>query len=156
MAELGFEPRTFYLQSHICILAFKWVFNWCAQIVKWTHPCNLQTDQEIESSLPVPQKRLCPLAVPKHYLFQMCMCHAPLLVTLYIVALQAPLSWDSPGKNTGAGGHVLLQGIFLAQGSNLHLLHFLHWQTDSLPLPPPGKPTSKVALVLSKITMPIF
>ena len=25
-------------------------------------------------------------------------------------------------------------GIFLTQGSNLHLLHLLHWQADSLPL----------------------
>ena len=30
--------------------------------------------------------------------------------------------WDSPGKNTGMGCHFLLQGIFLTQGSNLHLL----------------------------------
>ena len=29
---------------------------------------------------------------------------------------------NSPGKNTGVGCHVLLQGIFLTQGSNLHLL----------------------------------
>ena len=29
--------------------------------------------------------------------------------------------WDSPGKNTGVGGHFILQGIFLAQGSNLAL-----------------------------------
>ena len=42
--------------------------------------------------------------------------------------------WDSPGKNTGVGCHFLLQGIFPAQGSNLHLLHLLHWQADSLPL----------------------
>ena len=40
-------------------------------------------------------------------------------------------SWDFPGKNTGAGCHFLLQGIFLTQGSNLR---FLHWQADSLPL----------------------
>ena len=33
----------------------------------------------------------------------------------------------------------LLQGIFLNQGSNPHLLGLLHWQTDSLPLVPPGK-----------------
>ena len=33
----------------------------------------------------------------------------------------------------------LLQGIFPAQGSNLHLLHLLHWQVGSLPLAPPGK-----------------
>ena len=26
--------------------------------------------------------------------------------------------WDLPGKNTGAGGHVCLQGIFLTQGLN--------------------------------------
>ena len=34
--------------------------------------------------------------------------------------------WDSPDKNTGAGCHALLQGIFLTQGSNLHLLCLLH------------------------------
>ena len=31
--------------------------------------------------------------------------------------------WDSPGKNTGVGCHLLLQGIFPTQGSNLCLLH---------------------------------
>ena len=31
----------------------------------------------------------------------------------------------SPGKNTGAGCHFLLQGIFPTQGSNLHLLCLL-------------------------------
>ena len=31
--------------------------------------------------------------------------------------------WDSPGKNPGVGCHLLLQGISLAQGSNLGLLH---------------------------------
>ena len=40
-------------------------------------------------------------------------------------------SWYSPGKNTGVGCHFLLQGIFLAQGLNLHLLP---WQAGSLPL----------------------
>ena len=42
--------------------------------------------------------------------------------------------WDFPGKNTGGGCHSLLQGIFPTQGSNLCLLHLLHWQADSLPL----------------------
>ena len=32
---------------------------------------------------------------------------------------------DSPDKNTGAGCHALLQGIFLTQGSNQYLLHLL-------------------------------
>ena len=44
-----------------------------------------------------------------------------------------------PGKNTGVGCHFLLQGIFLTQGLNMHLLCLLHWQADSLP-EPPGKP----------------
>ena len=32
-------------------------------------------------------------------------------------------SWNSPGKNTGVGGHSLLQGIFSTQGSDPSLLH---------------------------------
>ena len=47
---------------------------------------------------------------------------------------------DSPGKNTGGGCHAFLQGIFLTQGSNRHLLRRLYWQVGSLPLAPPGKP----------------
>ena len=39
--------------------------------------------------------------------------------------------WDFPGKNTGVGCHFLLQGIFLTQGLNQHLLH---WQKESLSL----------------------
>ena len=37
-----------------------------------------------------------------------------------------PCPWDSPGKNTGVGCHVLLQGIFPIQGPNLGLLRLLH------------------------------
>ena len=45
----------------------------------------------------------------------------------------------SPGKNTGAGCHSLLQGIFPTQGWSPRLLCLLHWQLVSLPLTPPGK-----------------
>ena len=31
--------------------------------------------------------------------------------------------WGCPGKNPGVDCHFLLQGIFLVQGLNLHLLH---------------------------------
>ena len=51
--------------------------------------------------------------------------------------------WDSPGKNIGLGCMPSLQEIFRTQGSNPHLLWFLHWQADSLPLLPPGKPQSE-------------
>ena len=35
-------------------------------------------------------------------------------------------SWNSPGKNTGVGGHFLLPGISLTQGLNQGLLHGRH------------------------------
>ena len=69
--------------------------------------------------------------------------HAPLLspvqffATPWIVACQIPCPWDSSGKNTRVGCYFLLQGLFPTQGLNPHLpdlLHFLHWQEDSLPL----------------------
>ena len=40
------------------------------------------------------------------------------------------------------GCHVLLQGIFLTQGSNLSLLH---WQVDSLPLSHQGSREEVIA-----------
>ena len=52
--------------------------------------------------------------------------------------------WDSPGKNTGMGFHVFLQGIFPTQGSNPRLLHLLPWQAGSLTLVPPGKPITNI------------
>ena len=47
---------------------------------------------------------------------------------------------DSPGKNTGAGCHALLQGIFPTQGLNPRLLCLLHWQACSLAQVSLGKP----------------
>ena len=52
-------------------------------------------------------------------------------------------------KNTGVGCYFLLRGgsYWPRQGSNLRLLHLLHWQAGSLLLVPPGKPfTTIIAL----------
>ena len=49
--------------------------------------------------------------------------HVRLFATPWTVACQAPLPYDSPGKNTGVGYLSLLQGILQTQGSNLGLLH---------------------------------
>ena len=61
--------------------------------------------------------------------------HVRLFATPWTAAHQAPLV------------HGILQArilelvaIFFLQGIELHLLHLLHWQADSLPLAPPGKP----------------
>ena len=51
----------------------------------------------------------------------------PTLETPWTVALQAPLSMDSTGKNTGVGCHFLLQGL-------------LPLQADPLPTELQGKP----------------
>ena len=50
-------------------------------------------------------------------------------------------AWNFPGRNTGVGYNFLLQGIFLTQGLNPHLLH---WQEGPLPLAPPGKSISSL------------
>ena len=54
-----------------------------------------------------------------------------LLATPWTEAHQAP-PCDFPAKNTGAGCHFLLQGIFSIQRLNPHFLNLLHWQPDSL------------------------
>ena len=63
-----------------------------------------------------------------------------LCVTLWTVAHQAPLSRNSPGKNTGVGCHFLLQGTFQTQGSNPGLLCLLHWQMSYCHLGSPLMP----------------
>ena len=46
-----------------------------------------------------------------------------------------------------SGCHFLFEGVFLTQGSNPCLLHPLHRQAGSLPIVPPGKPTSAISLL---------
>ena len=69
----------------------------------------------------------------------MCLC-AKSLQSCLTVTPRLLCLWESAGKNTGVGCHVLLQGIFPTQGSNLCLLRHLHWQVGSSPRVPPGKP----------------
>ena len=56
-----------------------------------------------------------------------------LFVTPWMVAHQAPLPIGFSRQNTGVGCHFLLQRIFLMQGLNLSLFHWLlilyHWAT---------------------------
>ena len=52
-----------------------------------------------------------------------------LFVTLWTVAHQAPLSMGFPRQNYWSGLPSLLQGIFLTQGLNPHLLGLLHWSS---------------------------
>ena len=56
------------------------------------------------------------------------LCHSVVYnsVSPWIAACRRLCPWASPGKNPGVGCRALLLGIFLTQGSNLHLLWLLH------------------------------
>ena len=61
---------------------------------------------------------------PPFFTHGICVSHSVMSnsATPWIVVNQASL-WNSPGKNTRVSSHSLLQGSFLAQGSNPGLLH---------------------------------
>ena len=73
----------------------------------------------------------------------MCVCVQSCL-TLQSHGLQPMFhcQWDFPGKNIGAGCHLLLHWIFLTQGSNLHscvscigrqiLYHYANWEASAV------------------------
>ena len=63
---------------------------------------------------------------------------AQLFGTPWTVAHQAPLSMDFPGKNTGAGCHFLLQGIF-PTGDRTHVSCISCIGRWILSTEPPGK-----------------
>ena len=85
----------------------------------------------------------------KFHLLNCCCCCS--LITKSCLILCNPTDgihlcpWDFPGKNTGVGGHFLLQGIFLTQGLNPRLLS---WQADSLSLSHLGSPFIEYLLVI--------
>ena len=75
-----------------------------------------------------------PIYVLSYSLYCCCLVVKSCLTLLWPHALQPARLLrprDFPGKNTGIGCHVLLQGVFPTQESNPSLLR---WQADSLPL----------------------
>ena len=78
-----------------------------------------------------------------------------LSATSWTVPHQPPLSMGFSRQDTGSGCHFLLQGIFLTQGSNLHLLGLLLCrQADSLTTEPPKKPP-RVEVFPSHLPLPL-
>ena len=78
---------------------------------------------------------ICPCCLP------LCCCavysHVWLFATPWTVARQTLLSMEFSRQESKVGCHFLFQGIFPTQGLNLHVLHFLHWEADSLLSEPP-------------------
>ena len=60
--------------------------------------------------------------------------------TPWIIDHQVPLSMGFSMQEYWSRLLFPTPGIFPTQGLNLPLLSLLHWQVDSLPLVPPGKP----------------
>ena len=69
-----------------------------------------------------------------NYCVYVCVCSVaqsyPTLWAPMDYTCQESCSWNFPDENTGVSCHFLLQGIFLTQGLNPHLLYLLHWQAD--------------------------
>ena len=77
------------------------------------------------------------------YMTWVCVCVCACTCTQSCLTLCNLLDCSPPGSSThrifqaritGVGCQSLLQGIFPTQGLSPRLLHFLHWQVDSLPL----------------------
>ena len=56
----------------------------------------------------------------------MCACSVFQSCPTHCDSIDCSLPGSSPGKTTGVGCHLLLQGLFPTQGSNLYLWHLLH------------------------------
>ena len=69
--------------------------------------------------------------------------HVRFRATIWTIALQGPLSMGFSRQEQ-------------IQGSNSHLLYFLHWQSGSLPLAPPGKPIHKLDGLQMTITISVL
>ena len=70
--------------------------------------------------------------------------HIWLFAIQYTVACQAPLSMGFPRQEYRSGLLFPTLGYLPDQGSNPCLLHFLHWDVDSLPLCHPGRPMNYI------------
>ena len=64
-------------------------------------------------------------------------CHVQVFATPWTVARQAPPSMGFPRQEYWSGLPFPSPGVFKTQGLNPGLLH---WQAESLPSEPPGKP----------------
>ena len=103
------------------------------------HPCGWMSTLMPKLLKPMSLSLFFNLPFLKYACVLSCFSCVWLSAMLWTEAHQVPRSMYSPGKNTGAGCHALLQEIFSTQWLNPHLLCLLHWQVGSFPLAPPGK-----------------
>ena len=105
-------------------------------------PCNSKNLGHDQSSSNLYQIHMCRtltsgnnLRPQNRFLLSHSVSHSAVSDSLRPTRLLCP--WDSPDKNTGVGGHSLLQGNLPNPGIERRSLAL---QADSLPSEPPGKP----------------
>ena len=76
-----------------------------------------------------------------HYVCAKTLHHVWSFATLWTIAHLA-LSMGFSRQESWSGVPFPTPAIFPTKGSNLRLLHLLHWQVGSLPLSPPGEPVN--------------
>ena len=77
-----------------------------------------------------------------------CACvHAQLHSRIQLCDIRLLYLWNFPGKDTGEGCHLLLQGDLHNRGIAI-LLCLLHQQADSLPAVPPEKLSFSLSLFI--------
>ena len=122
-----------WLCQVLAVACALFVYNWGAFIV--VHglcSCDQQTQQLQHMCLGAPQHVESYFSACKHAkLLQSCPALCDPMDCNHVHGILQARIWS--------GVHALLQGIFLTQRLNLHLLWLLHWQAGSLPRASPEK-----------------
>ena len=135
-------------KSETCSYAPGWT-NCFSPEMRRHHLARRHTEQSTRSWVPMYMKLAPPAVIPATSSIPACSVVQPCLT------LCDPVDCSPSGFSVHRiiqtrildyPDHFLLQGIFLTQGWNLHLLH---WQVDSLPFGPPGKPSHQQSGLLS-------
>ena len=128
------QPTGFWVSGFILLLLFftEAPWRWCAWNISVVHCVHGHWDRSTGHIPPPPQAGFLSRLV-------MLLFSHPVVSDPFLPhgLNRLPCPWDSPGKNTGLGSHFLLQGIFLTQGLNPHLLRR---QAGSLPVSHLGSP----------------
>ena len=77
--------------------------------------------------------------------------HSSILAWRILRVHRVAKSWTRLRQLSAHQCRFLFQATFLTRGSNPRLLCLLHWQADSWPSGPPGKPLLMVILIVSDL-----
>ena len=115
-------------QAHKCSTRFCSLLQPCPQIAE-----NHSHVRRLTSTFHHARTSLVQGPPPLMHIGAQSLSHVQLFGIPWTAAFQAPLFMGFSRQEYWSGRPFLLQGIFLTQVSNPHVLRLLHWQVDSLP-----------------------